>query len=109
MQTQETTAKDFSYSEKPKTEDLKSVLPYDNTAEPAKKENKQKRFKRQQECIKEPKETSAIGNNTIITNKKKKKRDTSKITYFSYDKKDHYISKYTKLKNQHQSWQPLYW
>ena len=40
VQTQETTAKDFSCPEKHKTKDLKSVSPRDDLAEPAKKEDK---------------------------------------------------------------------
>ena len=45
MQTQETTTKDFSRLEEPKTKDPKLLLLYDNLAKPAKKEDKQKRFK----------------------------------------------------------------
>ena len=45
MQTQGTIAKDFSHLEKFKIKDPKSALLHDNIAEPAKKEDKQKRFK----------------------------------------------------------------
>ena len=99
MQTQETTAKDSSHPEEPKTKDLKSIFPRDNPAEPAKKEDKQKRFKRRQKRTREPKETPATGDNTVDAAKKKKKRDTSKITCFNCDKKDHYASNCTKPKN----------
>ena len=40
MQIQEIAAKDFSRPEELKTKDLKSVPPYDNPAEPAKKKDK---------------------------------------------------------------------
>ena len=99
VQTQETTAKDSYYLEEPKTKDLKSVPLHDNPAEPAKKEDKQKRFKRQRERTRKLKKTPATGNNTVDTAKKKKKRDTSKVTYFNYDKKGHYASNCTELKN----------
>ena len=72
MQTQGTTAKDFSCPEEPKTKDLKSVPLRNNLAEPAKKKNKQKRFKCRREHIKEPKETPVIGDNTVDATKKKK-------------------------------------
>ena len=107
MQTQRTSVKDYSRSEKPKTKDLKSVPLHNNPAEPAKQEDKQKRFKRQQERTREPKKTPATGNNTINAVKKKKKRDTSKVTCFNNNKKNHYASNCTKPKNQRQSQQPL--
>ena len=99
MQTQGITVKNSFCPGKPKTKDLKSVFLRDNTAEPAKKENKQNRFKCQQERTRELKETPATGINTIDTAKKKKKRDTSKVTNFNYDKKSHYASNCTKPKN----------
>ena len=99
MQTQKTAAKDFSRPKKPKTKDLKSVPLHDDPAEPAKKKNKQKRFKRQQECTKKSKEIPATSNNTINAAKKKKKHDTSKVTYFNCDKTGHYASNCTELKN----------
>lgn len=63
-----------------------------------------------------PKNTPAIGSNT--TEKKKKighnegqnqgqNRDLSQITYWNHDKKDHYVTNYTKppkSKNLLQSW-----
>ena len=59
---------------------------YDDPAEPAKKKDKK------------PKETPATGNNTVNAAKKKKKRDTSKVTYFNYNKKGYYASNCTKPK-----------
>ena len=41
-------SKDFSHSEEPKPKDLKSAPSCDNTAEPAKKENKKEKKKRLQ-------------------------------------------------------------
>ena len=99
MQIQGIAAKDFSRSKKPKSKDPKSVPPCDNPAEPAKKEDKQKRFKCQREHIRGPKKTLATGNNTVNIAKKKKKCNTSKITCFNCDKKGHYASNYTKPKN----------
>ena len=72
MQIQGTAVKDSSRPEEPKTKDPKLVLPCDNPAEPAKKEDKQKRFKRWQKRIRESKETPAIDDNTVDTTKKKK-------------------------------------
>ena len=99
VQTQETIAKDFSRPEKSKIKDSKSVPPCDGLAEPAKKENKQKKFKHQRKYTKEPKKTSAISNNIVNAVKKKKKHNTNKITYFKYNKKSHYASNCTKPKN----------
>ena len=99
VQTQGTAIKDFSRPEKPKTKDLKSVPLHNDPAEPAKKEDKQKRLKRRQECTREPKETLATGNNTVDAAKKKKKRDTSKVICFNCDKKGYYASDCTKPKN----------
>ena len=99
MQTEGTTAKDSSRPEEPKTKDPKLVPPHNDPAEPAKKEDKQKRFKRQRERTREPKETPATGNNTINVAKKKKKRDTSKVTCFNRNKKGYYASNCTKQKN----------
>ena len=45
MQTQKTTAKNFSHPKKSKIKNLKSVFSCDNIAKPAKKKDKQKRFK----------------------------------------------------------------
>ena len=45
------------------------------------------------------KKTLATSNNTVNANKKKKKCDTSKITYFNYNIKSYYISDYTEPKN----------
>ena len=45
IQTQRTTTKDSSCPEESKTTDPKLVFPRDNPAEPAKKEDQQKRFK----------------------------------------------------------------
>ena len=106
VQTQETTVKDSSYPKKPKTKDLKSVPLHDNLAELAKKEDKQKRFKRQRERIREPKETPATGDNIVNTAKKKKKYDTSKVPCFNCNKNGHYASDCTEPKNECQSWQP---
>ena len=108
MQTLGTTAKDFSCFKKTKTKDSKSALPYDNTAELAEKKDKQKKFQYRHKHIRVPKETLAIGNNTVNITKKKKKRDTSKDTYFNYNKKSYYASNCTKLKNEYRSWQPPY-
>ena len=99
VQIQGTAAKDSSRPEEPKTKDPKLVPPRDNLAEPAKKEDKQKRFKRQQERTREPKKTPATGNNTVDAANKKKKRDTSKVTCFNYNKKGHYASDYIEPKN----------
>ena len=99
MQIQETTANNSSFLEEPKTKDFKSALPRDNTAEPAKKKDKQKWFKHQQDHIKEAKETLAIGNNTVNATKKKKMCDISKVTCFNCNKKGHYAKNCTKLKN----------
>ena len=99
VQTQGTAAKDSSCPKELKTKDPKSVPPRDNPAEPAKKEDKQKRFKRWRERTRESKETPATGDNTVDTAKKKKKRDTSKVTCFNCDKKGHYASNCTKPKN----------
>ena len=99
VQIQGTAVKDSSHPEEPKTKDLKSVLPRDDPAKPAKKENKQKRLKCQQECTREPKETPATGNNIVDAAKKKKKCDTSKVMCFNYNKKGHYASDCIKPKN----------
>ena len=99
VQTQGTTTKDFSYLKEPKTKDLKSVPLCDNPAEPAKKKDKQKRFKQRQKCTRQPKKIPATGDNTVNVVKKKKKRDTSKVMCFTYIKKGHYTSNYTKPKN----------
>ena len=99
VQTQGITAKDFSRPEKPKTKDPKSVPLCDDPAEPAKKQDKQKRLKCQQKRTKKPKESLATGNNTVDVAKKKKKRDISKVTCFNCDKKGHYTNNSTKLKN----------
>ena len=99
MQTQGTTAKDSSCLEEPKTKDSKLVPSHDNPAEPAKKEDKQKRFKHRQEHIREPKKTLATDNNTVDVAKKKKKYDTSKIMCFNCNKKNHYASDCTEPKN----------
>ena len=99
VQTQETAVKDSSRPEKPKTKDPKSVPLCDDPAEPAKKEDKQKRFERRQERIRQPKKTPATGDNTINAVKKKMKRDTSKVTCFNCNKKGHYASNCTKPKN----------
>ena len=72
MQTQGIIANNFSRLEEFKTKDPKSVPPCDNPVEPAKKENKQKKFKRQREHTSEPKETPTIGDNTVNAAKKKK-------------------------------------
>ena len=95
MQTQGTITKDFSRPKKFKTKDLKLVSLRDNIAEPAKKEDKQKRLKCRQEHTKKQKKTPAIGDNTIDIIKKKKKRDTSKVMCFNYNKKGYYASNYT--------------
>ena len=97
--TQETTAKDFSCPNKPKIKNPKSVPPYNNPAELAKKENKQKKFKRPQKRTKEAKETLATDDNTVNAAKKKKKHDTNKVTCFNYNKKDYDASNCTKPKN----------
>ena len=99
VQTQETAAKDSSRPEEPKTKDPKSVPLRDDPAEPAKKEDKQKRLKCRQERTRESKETPATGNNIVNAAKKKKKRDTSKVTCFNCDKKGHYTRNCTKPKN----------
>ena len=99
VQTQGTAAKDSSLLEELKTKDPKSISLHDKLAEPAKKENKQKKFKRQWERTREPKETPAIDNNTVDAAKKKKKRDTSKVTCFNCNKKGYYASNCTKPKN----------
>ena len=98
-QTQEAAIKDSSRLEESKTKNPKSVPPRDDPAEPAKKEDKWKRLKRQQECTRKPKETPASSDNTVNIAKKKKKRNTSKVTYFNYNKKGHYASNCTKPKN----------
>ena len=67
--------------------------------EPIKKEDKQKKFKCQRKCTREPKKTPATSNNTVNAAKKKKKRDTSKVMCFNCNKKDHYASNCTELKN----------
>ena len=50
-------------------------------------------------CTKKPKKILATGDNIVNIIKKKKKRDTSKVTYFNCDKKGDYASNYTKPKN----------
>ena len=55
MQTQRTTIKNFFYFEISKIKNLKSAPLRDNTAKPAKKKNKQKKFKRRQKCTKKSK------------------------------------------------------
>ena len=58
MQTQGTIAKDFSCPKKLKMKDPKSVSLCDNTTKPAKKKNKQKRFKcRQKNVLKNQKKS----------------------------------------------------
>ena len=99
MQTQGTTVKDSFRPEEPKTKDPKSVSPCDDPAEPAKKEDQQKRLKRRQERTRELKKTPATGDNTIDAAKKKKKRDTSKVTCLNCNKKGHYASDGTEPKN----------
>ena len=99
VQTQRIAAKDSSRFEEPKTKDPKSVSPRNNPAKPAKKEDKQKRFKCQRERTREPKKTPATSNNTVNAAKKKKNCDTSKVTCFNCDKKGHYANNCTKPKN----------
>ena len=99
VQTQGITAKDSSRFKELKTKDPKSVPLRKNLAEPAKKKDKQKRFKCRQERTKESKETPATGNNTVDAIKKKKRCDTNKVTYFNCNKKSHYTSNCTKPKN----------
>ena len=99
VQTQGTTAKNFSHLEEPKIKDPKSVLLRNNPAEPVKKKDKQKKFKRRQKCTRESKKTPATSDNTIDAAKKKKKCDTNKIICFNCNKQSHYASDYTELKN----------
>ena len=98
-QTQEIPAKNFSRPEELKTKDPKSILLRDDLAEPAKKENKQKRFKRWRERTRELKKTLATGNKSVDAAKKKKKCDTSKVMYFNCNKKGHYTSNCIKPEN----------
>ena len=67
--------------------------------EPAKKEDKQKKLKRWQKYIKDLKETLATGDNAINALKKnsKKKRDTSKITYFNCNNKGYHANTCTEF------------
>ena len=99
VQTQRITTKNSSHPKKSKTKDLKSVPLHDNPAEPAKKKDKQMRFKHRQERTKKLKETPATGDNTVDAAKKKKKRDTSKVMYFNCDEKGHYASNCIESKN----------
>lgn len=98
VQTQETTVKDHR-PKKPKAKKIKPV--YVNAAKPLeqdKKERKKKKKKFQEK--KEQKHTPTTSNNAINTLKKeKKKRNTSKIVCFICNKKSHYTSNYTKVKN----------
>ena len=99
VQTQGTAVKDSFHPEELKGKDPKSVPPHDDSAEPAKKENKHKRFKRQWECTMEPKKTLATGDNTVDAAKKKKKCDISKVMCFNCDKKGHSANENTEPKN----------
>ena len=98
-------SKDLFRSKETKSKDPKSALSRDNTAESPKKDNrkdKKKRFRgqRREHIGERKKQTSATNiNTTNILKKKKKRRDISKITYFNYDKKGHFVSNYTKPKN----------
>ena len=99
IQTQKTTARDFSHPQKPITQDPKSVLLHNNIVESAKKKDKQKKLKHERDCTKKPKKIPATSNNTVDTTKKKKKHNISKIMYFNCNEKSYYINNCTKLKN----------
>lgn len=92
MQTQKTLAKDSLCPKKSKIKDPKSALLHDNKAEPAKKKNKKKRLKYQWEHMRETEKTPAIGNIIVNATKEKKKRDTSEVTCYIYNKKEYYTS-----------------
>ena len=97
VQTQGFSHKNLLRFEEPKPKDPKPAPSRDNVAEPAKKEDKKDKKKRlQNHKWEQNKQTPAIGNNTKVLKKKKKRRNPSKVTYFNCDKKSHYANNYTK-------------
>ena len=90
VQTQGTTAKE-PRSKEPKPKDPKPASSCDDTAEPAKKEDrkdKKKKLRNQRRKEQPP----ATDTNTEVLKKKKKRRDPSEVTCFNCDKKGHYAS-----------------
>ena len=103
MQTHGST--DLSRPKKTKPKDLKSAPSRDDAAESPKKDNskdKKKKFwdQRQNHTGERKEQTLATNvNTTNILKKKKKRRDVSEIMYFNCDKKGHFASNCTELKN----------
>lgn len=102
VQTQSFNNKDLSRFEKPRNKNMKQALLFGNIIEPANKKNKKKY-------------SEAVGKSKInklrllvltpkLQKRKKKKRSSSEIISFNYNKKCHYSSNYTKPKNLH--WSP---
>ena len=102
IQIQSSYNKDFFYSEKPKSKNLKPVLSYNNItiklARKKDKKNKKKKFYEQRrEHIRKQKKQALAINVSIIEAVLKKKL---KVRCFNYDKKGHYTNNCIKaLKN----------
>ena len=98
-------SKDSSRPKETKPKDPKSAPSRDNAAESPKKDDrkdKKKRFRgqRREHTGERKEQTPATNvNTTDVSKKKKKKSDVSEITCFNYDKKGHFASDCTKLKN----------
>ena len=92
MQTQGSSHKDSSRSEKPKPKNPKPAASCDNAVEPAKREDRKKKKKRLRNQRREHigEQTPVIGVNTKALKKKIKAR------YFNYNKKSHYANECTK-------------
>ena len=97
LKVQTQSSKDFFCSKELKPKNLKSALPYDNMAEPAKKQGEMKKrsWRQKRKHTRERKEQFLATNVNIKASKKK-----IKTRCFNCNKKGHYINNCTKPKNQ---------